>query len=462
MIENTLRHFFSNYPKQSLLIAYSGGIDSQVLLHSLSALKKQNTINTNVSVCHVNHGLSINASHWEVFAKEQCRKFDLPLKIISVNVQATPQQSIEAQARDARYSALKSAANEGDLIVTGHHSDDQTETFLLALKRGSGLKGLSGMQNEMVLGEQLLVRPLLNISRAEIEAYAKLHELAWIEDESNNDERFDRNFLRHQVSPKLAERWPSINKTIARSAEHCFEAQQLLDELADEDLADCQQSPYKLAVSHLNTLSEARLKNLLRYFLSTHHLLMPSREQLKQICLQLNADSDKSPIVQLAERCIRRYKGELYLTKIFQDVSQWQQIINFDVITVNSVLSIHLPDELGVLSFSTRAKEDINSKEWLATIKKPEMNQVVTIRFSHENPKCLPQYRQHSRSLKKVLQELSIPPWQRKRLPFIFYDNELVAVAGQFICKRYLADKGSAVDTLGSSLVISWDAEPSE
>jgi tRNA(Ile)-lysidine synthase len=454
MIENTLRHFFSKHPTSSLLIAYSGGIDSQVLLHSIASLKKQNAINTIIRVCHVDHGLSPNASQWQVFAKEQCKKFDLPLDIISVNVQATAQQSIEAQARDARYRALKSVGNIGDLIVTGHHSDDQTETYLLALKRGSGLKGLSAMQSEMTFGEQLLVRPLLNISRSEIEAYAKRHKLVWIEDESNKDVRFDRNFIRHQISPKLIERWPSINKTIARSAEHCFEAQQLLDELAVEDLDSCQKSLYKLCVYHLNKLSEPRLKNLLRYFLSTHHILMPSREQLKQIFLQLNADSDKSPVVQLAECCIRRYKGELYLTKIFQDISQWQQIINSDLITNNTPLNLNLPDEIGVLSFSTRSEEGGNVSNWQGLIKKPTENQVITIRFSHDNPKCLPQYRQHSRSLKKVLQELSIPPWQRRRSPFIFYDNELVAIAGRFICKGYLAENVEA------GFVITFDGEP--
>jgi len=455
MIENTLRHFFSKHPASSLLIAYSGGIDSQVLLHSLASLKKQNAINTDIRVCHVDHGLSQNASQWQVFAKEQCKKFDLPLTIIPVNVQATAQQSIEAQARDARYCALKLVGNKGDLIVTGHHSDDQTETFLLALKRGSGLKGLSAMRSEMAFGDQLLVRPLLNISRTEIEAYANLHKLEWIEDESNNDVRFDRNFIRHQISPKLVERWPSINKTIARSAEHCFEAQQLLDELAVEDLYSCQESPYNLSVSHLNKLSEPRLKNLLRYFLSTHHILMPSREQLKQICLQLNADSDKSPVVQLAECCIRRFKGELYLTKIFQDVSAWQQTIDSDFIAHKTPFNLNLPDEIGVLSFSTRSEEGGNEINWQGLIKKPTENQVVTIRFAHDNPICLPQYRQHSRSLKKVLQELSIPPWQRRRSPFIFYDNELVAVAGRFICKGYLAESVEA------GFVITFDSEPS-
>jgi tRNA(Ile)-lysidine synthase len=453
MIENTLRDFFSQHPTSSLLIAYSGGIDSQVLLHNLASLKKQNAINSNIRVCHVDHGLSPNALKWQAFAKEQCQKFELPLEIISVNVQATAQQSLEAQARDARYKALKSVATSNDLIVTGHHSDDQAETFLLALKRGSGLKGLSAMQSEITFAAQLLVRPLLAISRTQIEAYAKEHALVWIEDESNIDERFDRNFLRHQILPKLTERWPSINKTIARSAEHCFEAQQLLDELAQQDLANCQQSANTLSVLYLNSLSEPRLKNLLRYFLSLGDFLMPSRQQLKQICQQLNADADKSPVVQLAECCIRRFKGELYLTPIFQDLSLWQHDVNLATLADKKLVNIVLPDKLGLLRFFMLPRENHMKKHWQAFIKKPINNEIVTIRFSHENPKCLPQYRQHSRPVKKILQELVIPPWQRRRLPFLFYDNELVAVIGQFVCKAYLADNKS------SAFALSWEGE---
>ena len=188
---------------------------------------------------------------------------------------------------------------------------------------------------------------------------------------------------------------------------------------------------------------------------------MPSSEQLMQICLQLNADSDKSPVVQLAQCCIRRYKGELYLTKIFQDVSAWQQTINSEVITDNMSLNINLPDELGTLSVSTEVSVNQSTSNWQASIKKPEVNQVVRIFFSHDNPKCLPEYRQHSRSLKKVLQELSIPPWERQRLPFIFYDNELVAVAGQFICKGYSLDKETLADNEQAGFTISMDGKPS-
>jgi len=200
-------------------------------------------------------------------------------------------------------------------------------------------------------------------------------------------------------------------------------------------------------------LSEPRLKNLLRYFLAAHDILMPSHQQLQQICQQLNAEADKSPVVQLAECCIRRYKGELYLTNVFQDIVSWQKSTKSDFLTDNSSINISLPDELGHLNFSAFSG-GVKSNRGMY-LKKPKINQMITVSFKHENPKCLPQYRQHSRSLKKVLQELTIPPWQRKRLPFIFYDNELVAVVGQFICKDYVADNES------EAFAISWKGESS-
>ena len=205
----------------------------------------------------------------------------------------------------------------------------------------------------------------------------------------------------------------------------------------------------------MKTLSEARLNNLLRYFLAQHHLLMPTRQQLKQICQQLNADGDKSPVIQLANCCFRRYKAALYLTNIYQDLSVWQERLKLDCLTNKKLLNVALPDELGTLKFSTLLAEQQVKSTWQARIKKPALEQSVTIRFSHENPICLPQYRQHSRALKKVLQELSIPPWQRKRLPFIFYDKELVAVAGYFVCQQYVANNDD------DGLIVSWHGEPS-
>ncbi len=453
-IEQALILAISKYPKIPLVVAYSGGVDSQVLLHALAKLKhaKQSSylIPQPISVCHVNHGLSDNAMQWQNFAKQQCQQVNLPITVFQVNVQPQPQQSLEALARNARYKALQSLSTEPMMIITGHHSDDQAETFLLALKRGSGLKGLSAMAKSTKLGKDLLVRPLLNISRAQIVDYAKLYGLTWIEDESNSDNSFDRNFIRNDVMPLLADRWPSIANTINRSSEHCQEGQLLLDELAEEDLILCQYDLDSLVVKALSQLSIARFNNLIRYFLAQHQCLMPSTEQLAQLQQQLSATDDKNPAVKVAEHYFRRYKSVLYLTPNFENVNNWQAEV--DLSCEQSVFE--LPDSLGELNIIVDRFERHESRPCLQSkgclIAMPEESSKVSVRFSHDNPTCLPDYRHHSRSVKKVLQELNIPTWQRKRIPFLYYDDVLVAAIGYFVCQDYVV-KGNE-----SNIKVNW------
>ena len=441
-LHNTLKELFETHGNLELIIAYSGGIDSQVLLHAATQLQQKKLINNAITVCHVNHGLSENATHWQDFAQQECDKLAVKLIIKSVHVQAQAQQSLEALARDARYLALKSLTDKKSLILTGHHSDDQSETFLLALKRGAGLKGLAAMSVQTQLGQHLLVRPLLSISRQEIAAYAKAHQLSWVEDESNLDTCFDRNFIRQQVIPLLRARWPSINNTINRSASHCLAGQELLDELAEQDFKVCKASGTSLSVEHLLQLSPARFNNLIRFFVAQHNCLMPSTEQVKQVRLQLSAAEDKSPQIKVAQHVFRRFKGTLYLTPAHQDVSSWHR----EVILSNETVELELPDNLGQLSFAVT----VDKISAAMAIRSPEPQVQVTVRYSHENPKCLPDYRKHSRNLKKVLQELNIPPWQRKRIAFLYYDNELVAAIGHFICQPYLATASQ------SSMQVTW------
>lgn len=438
-IESTLLNAISKYPNMPLVIAYSGGVDSQVLLHAFTQLQHANKLSVPLTVCHVNHGLSDNAQAWQNFAEQECQHRNIPIKICQVNVKAKAQQSLEALARDARYSALHSIFDKPSIILTGHHSDDQAETFLLALKRGSGLKGLSAMAFETSKDKDLLVRPFLTITRAEILEYAQQHNLSWIEDESNLDTRFDRNFIRNDIMPLLSQRWPSIVQTINRSSEHCTEGQQLLDELATEDLKRCQFKPKCLSVEPLTKLSTARMNNLIRYFLSQHQYLMASTEQLKQFRQQITANSDKNPAVKLGEHYIRRYKEHVYLTDDFEDVSKWQR----DIDNINAQVDICLPDNLGKLSLiaddTLTLDTFANENSTKVFVKPPKKSQRLTIRFRHNNPSCLPDYRNHTRPLKKVLQELNIPPWQRKRIPFLYYDDELVAAIGYFVCQMFVA-----------------------
>jgi len=451
-IESALVSVINKHPKMPLVIAYSGGVDSQVLLHALALLYQKNVISPSTSnpitVCHVNHGLSANASTWQEFAEQECFRLNLNLSVCQVNVQAQAQQSLEALARDARYKALQSIYESPSIIITGHHSDDQAETFILALKRGSGLKGLSAMAPESKLTKDLLVRPLLNISRAEIIDYAKAHNLAWVEDESNADTRFDRNFIRNDIMPLLVNRWPSIVNTINRSSEHCQEGQLLLSELAAEDLIHCQFEAHTLSVDPLRRLSQGRFNNLIRYFLEQNNCLMPSTEQLAQLRQQLSANDDKNPEVKVGLCYLRRYKESLYLTSDFADVSEWQT----DVTMCETEHFIKLPNHLGHLNFYKNAP--INVQEGSQLVAMPEKGQKVTIRFNHNNPKCLPDYRNHSRSLKKVLQELNIPPWQRKRIPFLYFDDVLVAAIGFFVCQEFLPKASSLKEE--PSLKITW------
>ncbi len=462
-IESALVNAISKQPKMPLVIAYSGGVDSQVLLHALASLNQQNatspSISNPITVCHVNHSLSSNASTWQTFAEQTCLELNLTLRVCQVNVLAQAQQSLEALARDARYQALQSVYNQPSLIITGHHSDDQAETFLLALKRGSGLKGLSAMAIQTKQGKDWLVRPLLNISRKQILEYAKEHDLTWIEDESNADTRFDRNFIRNDIMPLLTKRWPSIVKTINRSSEHCREGQLLLNELAVEDLNVCQYEVTSLSVMALNNLSTVRFNNLVRYFLELNNCLMPSTEQLAQLHKQLTADDDKNPAVKLGEHYLRRYKANLYLTGDFDDVSDWQANISL----CENQSSIQLPDHLGELIFLKTT--DMAEQEAAQQIVMPSKEQKVTLRFYHNNPTCLPDYRHHSRSVKKVLQELNIPPWQRKRIPFLYFDDVLVAAIGFFVCQDFIPKtsmskaslaEGSLPQVMEPSLKITW------
>ncbi len=444
LVTQCLWQFFKQYPDRPILVAYSGGVDSQVLLHALASLKAQQVLTNPLTVCHINHGLSENALTWQQSAQQFCQQLDLPLIICPVNIKQQAQHSLEALARDARYQALYEQAAEQGLIVTGHHSDDQSETFLLALKRGAGLKGLSAMSTVTTFlpegntnKQQLLVRPLLTLTRQDIIAYAEQMQLTWLEDESNLDQRFDRNFIRHQVMPLLQQRWPSIAKTIGRTSEHCREGQQLLTELAQQDLIQCQIAERCLSVQSLQALSLARFNNVLRYFLQQQQVLMPSSAQLAQVYRQLSAPIDKVPEIKLAKHWLRRYQDGLYLTNDLQSVSQWFKTVAVAELVSGQICKLTLPDKLGHLMLSTQTLT-CSSQFVSQRLRLPLGTEKVSVRFQHQNPKCHPDFRQHSRSLKKVLQELLIPPWGRKRLPFLYYDEQLVAAAGYFVCKEFL------------------------
>lgn len=449
LIESRLLAFCQANPNENILVAYSGGVDSQVLLTVLAKLQQQHLISNKIAACHVNHGLSTNADAWQLFAQQQCKRADISLTVCELNLKKLAQESLEATARDARYQALIQCQSHPSIIVTGHHLDDQAETLLLALKRGAGLKGMSAMSAESTLAQHKLARPLLSVSRSDIISYANQQQLEWVEDESNQDEQFDRNFIRQSIMPLMTARWPSIASTLSRSAQHAQHAQELLDEIAQADLAKVKCTPISLSVPELLQLTEQRFYNVIRHFLSLHNKLMPSAAQLSQLLCQLSASEDKNPAIKVTDYYLRRYKSQLYLTPCFDDIHDW-------FVNINEQSTIALPDDLGNITIeyplvgkdkNVSATEQINYffSSTHVTLIAPSAGQKVSIRFHHQNPKCLPHYRDKPRALKKILQEANIPTWQRQRIPFVYYDDVLVAALGIFVCKNHLPYQDDAL-----------------
>ncbi|WP_286232870.1 tRNA lysidine(34) synthetase TilS [Thalassotalea sediminis] len=444
-MNNLFAHFQQQllpFMERPICLAYSGGVDSQVLLHLFSRLMSVSP-HVNVFACHVNHGLSQYADHWQTFTQEQCHKFNIQYQTQSVHLVKQPRQSVEALARDARYHVLDQITPENAVIVTGHHINDQMETFLLALKRGSGIQGLAAMKADSSFGtgKKRLVRPLLMISRQEIEQYALAHDLEWIEDESNRDHVYDRNFIRHQISPVFTQRWPGIAKNIARTAAHCQEAQSLIDEIAAQDLHLCttestDDSPC-LRVSALLSLSIVRRKHVIRYFLQQHQVNMPTEQQLFQLLSGLSADSESKLQVKVGNKWLRHYQGVLHLTDRLDDVTDWHY--RFAVTALrHAPICIELPDNLGQLQL-TLINEPSTCEQIFSVSSQAEQ---IIINFTPPAEKVLPDYRHKHRALKKIWQELQVAPWLRKRIPFIYVDNEFAVATKHFICQPFLRDKG--------------------
>lgn len=412
-----------------IVLAFSGGVDSRVMLDLLSSFSQRFPEYRYLAV-HIHHGLCQEADAWQ----QKCRQWALEAGIDfvtdNVSLQTGSRVSIEQAARDARYLALSQYVKTDDLLLTAQHIDDQLETVLLALKRGSGPSGLSAMAAARPFHGGTLLRPLLGHNRSEIEAYAATHQLDWVEDKSNDDRRFDRNFIRHDVVPQLVERWPGLKKSVARSAQLCAEQESLLNELLTDKLVDFMGSKQQIEVSKLVLESEQCRNYLLRRWCAFHKVLMPSRVQLTEIWNNVAcANQNANPVVDIHNYQIRRYQHCLYLINRYSDVSNWQACLNHKV---------ELPDGLGMLTLSSMSKT--NSQVNGLSIRVPNTGEVVTVRFGVEGLSAHPSSRVHSRKLKKLYQEYEVPSWERCRTPLIFYGDQLAAVADLFVCKSFTTD----------------------
>jgi len=397
---------------KSMTVALSGGIDSVVLLNLLHQLQKKHRFILNAM--HVHHGLSQNADKWVKFCEKLCMKLSVPLDVQYIQLPQKKSLGIEGEARRLRYEKL--LKTKTDLIVLAHHEDDQAETFLLQLIRGAGVKGLSSMAHFDVTKK--LWRPLLNQSKYDIESYAKQHKLKWIEDESNQNIDFDRNFIRSKVLPILKNRFNHIIKVISRSSSHLSEAQNLLDDLAKLDLKKRLKSvnyKHKLQVKPLNKLSHSRAKNVLRYWLEINDQLMPSKDLLDELLRQvLTAKKDAELKIELSKTFeIRRYKDEIYLVQKNQKTHK-----NYEIVWQGES-EILLPN-------GTKLKFKKVKGKGISLEKIKDKNLIISNRKGGESFK--PDLKRPTKKIKQMLQESDLPPWERENLPLIFVDDELASV----------------------------------
>ncbi len=397
---------------KSMTVALSGGVDSVVLLHLLHSLQKKHHFILKAS--HVHHGLSENADKWVKFCEKLCRKLSVPLDIHYIQLPKKKSLGIEGEARQLRYKKL--FQSKSDLVVLAHHADDQAETFLLQLIRGAGVKGLSSMAH--FDDTKKLWRPLLKVSRSDIESYAKQHKLKWIEDESNLNIDFDRNFIRSKVLPILKNRFSHIIKVISRSSSHLAEAQNLLDDLAKLDLKSYLKSikyKHKLQVKTLNKLSHSRAKNALRYWLEMNDQLMPSKDLLDELLRQvLTAKKDAELKIELSKDFeIRRYKDEIYIVHKNQNKEK-----NYEIVWAGES-EILLPNG-SKLKFKKVKGKGIS----LEKIKDKKL--IISNRKGGESFK--PDLKRPTKKVKQLLQESDLPPWEREFLSLIFVGDDLASV----------------------------------
>lgn len=405
--------------KQSLIVAFSGGLDSTVLL--ALAARFANEQGVAIRAIHIKHGLQAAGDAWPAHCAKVAAELGVSCETLPVEVTLGPRISLEAAAREARYQAFSQAMNEQDILLTGHHLDDQAETVLLALKRGTGIAGLASMPVKRYFGLGQQWRPLLSSSRQSLETFAKQAGLSWVEDPSNSESEFDRNFLRNRIFPLLLQQWPAFSKTTARSAELCAEQLALANELAAIDLPLLINQQAGLSVAGLQALSSARRNNALRAWLQQHQVY-PSRAQLATLWQEVAlARLDATPCMVLGEQPIRRYQAHLYLAsspKTAQPLTQLK--------------SEHWLDA-GVGWLRLRWVEQ---EATLLGELDPTQLQLV---FNQPGLRAQPVGRAGSRALKKLWQEYAVPPWRRPHTPVLLAKEQVVAVPGVFVDQAYSA-----------------------
>ena len=417
-----LDKLFKSLPESGrYLVAYSGGMDSHVLLHLFSL--SEHHIRKKITAVHINHGLSPNAESWEEHCKGICDVYGIRLKLISIDARHPPGESPESWARAQRYKSLEDLLDDGDILFTAHHMNDQAETLLLQMFRGSGPQGLAGMPCIQHFGKGWHNRPLLEYTKSQLTQYAKAEKLSWIEDESNSDTGFDRNYIRHQVVPVIQGNWPGINSTLSRVASHQSELIQLQKKLAIIELQAVQDGTgLRLDVVKLKQLDEPSQKNLIRVWLKKLGLPVPDSKNMQCIIRDiLFSKYDAIPCVNWQGAEIRRYRNFIYASKPLAEHDPGN-VIHWDLERPVSITH-------GVLSATKGTGYGIRADEC--------KKNCLDIRYRRGGESIRQDGKKHHDTLKKLFQENAVPPWLRDRVPLLYIEGSLAAVPGKWIDKQY-------------------------
>jgi tRNA(Ile)-lysidine synthase len=414
-------------------------MDSHVLLHGLIGIRDE--LSAEIHAVHINHGLQSHAQQWAEQCGNFCTENAIPITVLEIDASSEKGESPEAAARSSRYQAISDLMQPGDILLTAHHSDDQAETVLLQLLRGSGPSGLAAMPMINGFGPGFHARPLIAYSRADLTEYANLHQLKWVEDFSNSDISFDRNFLRQKIIPLLKERWPSLDRTVSRSASHCAEAQQLINEAARSDLENLDiDVDNSISIDALSTLPPPRIRAVIRTWVKDAGLQLPDTTRLDRVLLEmLTARDDRNPVVEWPGVELRRYRDRLFVMPALEPLDRAVEI------EWDGVSELTLPSGLGSISVE-KSEHGIPEDRW-------ERGE-ITVSFRTGGERCKPIGREGSKSLKNLFQEQGIPPWQRDRIPLIRIDGKLVAVGDIWICD------GLDGPVSGETVRLRWDKIP--
>jgi tRNA(Ile)-lysidine synthase len=409
------------------VVAFSGGLDSTVLLHALAELRERSAVP--LLAIHIDHGLQAESMRWGELCAGFAKQLGVDFRSVVVSVALESGKGPEGAAREARYSALQVEMRSEDWLLSAHHREDQAETLLLNLIRGSGPAGIAGIGAIRLFGPGWLARPMLNIDRAAIKQYAVDANLDWIEDPSNSDRRFDRNFLRHEVLPRLASRWSDIATRLQRSSAHASEASALLIELAEIDLDGLGGRAERLPIDGLTQLSAARQRNLIRHALRRLDLSTPTTLQLDRVMSEvIPARDDAQPLVNWPGASVRRYRSGLYLLP-----EKLAAAMEYSDVSGSRA---ELGAGLGVLNFDSGAEVGLSEQLVMRGL---------SVRPRVGGEEFQPEGQSHTRKLKKLLQEEGVVPWMRDRLPLVYSGEQLVAVGDLWIAADAVARPGVAV-----------------